>query len=79
MKKSEIIALTEYGCGLCIDASKFTYAELRQMARATRKSGGSLVIHNADEFFTAEEILIIAQEGNRFVTFHFVGTKTLCP
>lgn len=71
MKKSEIISLTKYGCGLTIDASKFTYAELRQMARSTRKSGGILVIHHADEFFSAEEILVIAQEGGKYLTFDF--------
>lgn len=69
MKKSEIISLTEYGCGLAIDASRFTYAEVRQMARSTRKSGGSLVICNANEFFSSEEIIVIAQEGGKCLTF----------
>ena len=71
MKKSEMISLTEHGCGLAIDAGKFTYAEIRQMARSTRKSSGMLVIHHADEFFSAEEILVIAQEGGKCLTFDF--------
>ena len=71
MKKSEIISLTECGCGLVIDASRFTYAEIRKMARSTRKSGGSLIIRNADEFFTSEEIVVIAQEGGKSLTFDF--------
>lgn len=47
MKKSEIISLTEYGCGLTIDANRFAYSEVRTMARQTRNSGGSLTIRNA--------------------------------
>lgn len=71
MKKSEIISLTEYGCGLNIDVSKFTFAEVRQMARSARKSGGVLAICYADKFFTAEEILVIAQEGGKSLVFDF--------
>lgn len=41
------------------------------MARSTRKSGGSLIIRNADEFFTSEEIVVIAQEGGKSLTFDF--------
>lgn len=42
MKESEMISLTEHGCVLAIEAGKFTYAEIRQMARSTRKSSGML-------------------------------------
>ncbi len=66
MKKSEIISLTEYGCGLTIDANKFAYSEVRTMARQTRNSGGSLTIRNAD-IFSFNEIKMICQEGKGFI------------
>ncbi len=67
MKKSEIISLTEYGCGLTIDANKFAYSEVRTMARQTRNSGGSLTIRNAD-IFSFNEIKMICQEGRGHIT-----------
>lgn len=68
MKKSEIISLTEYGCGLTIDANKFAYSEVRTMARQTRNSGGSLTIRNAD-IFSLSEIKMICEEGRGHITF----------
>lgn len=68
MKKSEIISLTEYGCGLTIDANKFAYSEVRTMARQTRNSGGSLTIRNA-YIFSLSEIKMICEEGRGHITF----------
>ncbi|RXE72591.1 hypothetical protein ED551_12955 [Muribaculaceae bacterium Isolate-013 (NCI)] len=68
MKKSEIISLTEYGCGLTIDANRFAYSEVRTMARQTRNSGGSLTIRNA-YIFSLSEIKMICEEGRGHITF----------
>lgn len=67
MKKSEIISLTEYGCGLTIDANKFTYSEVRSMARQIKNSGGSLTIRNTD-VFSFNEIKMICEEGRGHIT-----------
>ena len=68
MKKSEIISLTEYGCGLTIDANRFAYSDVRTMARQTRNSGGSLTIRNA-YIFSLSEIKMICEEGRGHITF----------
>lgn len=68
MKKSEITSLTEYGCGLTIDANRFAYSEVRTMARQTRNSGGSLTIRNA-YIFSLSEIKMICEEGRGHITF----------
>jgi len=60
--------LTEYGCGLTIDANKFAYSEVRTMARQTRNSGGSLTIRNA-YIFSLSEIKMICEEGRGHITF----------
>lgn len=67
MKKSEIILLAEYGCSLTIDANKFTYSEIRSMARQTKNSSGKLTIKNAD-VFSFNEIKMICEEGRGHIT-----------
>lgn len=67
MKKSELISLTEYGCGLTIDANKFTYSEVCLMARQTKNSGGNLTIRNA-EVFSFNEIKMVCEEGSGHIT-----------
>ena len=68
MNKSEIISLTEYGCGLTLDANRFACSEVRTWARQTRNSGGSLTIRNA-YIFSLSEIKMICEEGRGHITF----------
>lgn len=69
MKRSELIALTEQGVELTVDALWFSYCELRRMASNSKDSGGKLIIRNTEPVLAPYEIRMIVEEGRGHVAF----------
>ena len=67
MTTKEITTLVKAGCNITVSVEKFTYNEVRLLARTAKSSGAMVTIHDSG-IFTFNELLLLANEADGHIT-----------